>query len=189
MEAKDKAVKKTEKPKKPEDRGSLTNIGVEWIDKEANEVRAKLPYPETTATKDSFLEYQRVIAISGLVTTNKEQHGLDGAGRMNLAAKQFYSLEAQDGTESLLDEEVCKLHNLQDELVALAMCGTNDGSMRIKAANAASTVSRTVASLLETKRRYRTGGEQIVKHVHVNDGGQAIVGMEGVKIANGETIE
>jgi hypothetical protein len=37
---------------------------------------------------------------------------------------------------------------------------------------------RTFTSQMETLKKYRTGGQQkmIVKHIHVNQGGQAIVG-------------
>ena len=37
---------------------------------------------------------------------------------------------------------------------------------------------RTFAAQMETLKRYRSGGQQkvIVEHVHVNKGGQAIVG-------------
>ena len=49
-------------------------------------------------------------------------------------------------------------------------------------------LARTFAVQMETLKRYRTGGEQkvTVQHVHVNDGGQAIVGtVAPVPLAGG----
>ncbi len=44
--------------------------------------------------------------------------------------------------------------------------------------NRATKMLRTFTMQMEALKRYRTGGEQkvIVEHVHVNQGGQAIVG-------------
>ena len=44
--------------------------------------------------------------------------------------------------------------------------------------NFATKMLRTFISQVETLKRYRGGGEQkmIVEHVHVNEGGQAVVG-------------
>ncbi len=45
--------------------------------------------------------------------------------------------------------------------------------------NQATKMLRTFAAQMEALKRYRTGGQQkvIVEHVHVNEGGQAIVGV------------
>jgi hypothetical protein len=46
------------------------------------------------------------------------------------------------------------------------------------ASNSLNKLARTFAMQMDALKRYRTGGQQsvIVKHVTVNDGGQAIVG-------------
>jgi hypothetical protein len=65
-------------------------------------------------------------------------------------------------------------------MAVLGRLGGGHGGDRhvLATATAASRLSRTFAILVETLRRQRSGGEQkiIVKHVTVNEGGQAIVG-------------
>jgi hypothetical protein len=70
-------------------------------------------------------------------------------------------------------------------MAVLGRLGGGHGGDRhvLATATAASRLSRTFAILVETLRRQRSGGEQkiIVKHVTVNEGGQAIVGVIGEK--------
>ena len=60
------------------------------------------------------------------------------------------------------------------------------------AVNLACKLQRTLVALVEALHRYRSGGQQkvVVEHVHVNEGGQAIVGVDGDRNPpiNGEDI-
>lgn len=56
-------------------------------------------------------------------------------------------------------------------------------------ASAAARLMRAYATQVETLRRLRNGGSQVVRveHVHVNDGGQALIGNVRKQGGSGET--
>ncbi len=56
------------------------------------------------------------------------------------------------------------------------------------AVNLACKLQRTLVALVEALHRYRSGGQQrvVVEHVHVNEGGQAVVGTIQSKGGGGE---
>jgi hypothetical protein len=88
-----------------------------------------------------------------------------------------------------------------EAMLAAQMAAVHSATMRFarSLAHAESTVqvdccertfnklARTFAVQLEALKRYRTGGEQkmVVQHVHVNEGGQAIVGNVAASTAGG----
>jgi hypothetical protein len=83
----------------------------------------------------------------------------------------------QDELETLLAAQMVGVHNLaMNAMYAAQREGqTVDGAERN--ANRAVKLTRTFAAQMEALKKYRAKGQQIkVEHVHVNQGGQAIVG-------------
>jgi hypothetical protein len=98
-------------------------------------------------------------------------HSLNEKG--NLAIRQMDALAPRDEVEAQLCEQIIKTNNLHDTAVDFASHEGNDPESRRRWMDMANRLARTHAAQVEALRKYRTGGEQIVKHVHVGEGGQA----------------
>lgn len=91
-------------------------------------------------------------------------------------------IEPRDQVETMLAAQMAAVHNATMTFARrLAHC--DNISQQDSAERAFNKLARTFATQLEALKRYRTGGQQhvTVKHVTVNEGGQAIVG----NVANG----
>ena len=90
------------------------------------------------------------------------------------------AIKPQDELEGMLSAQMLALHNASMECFLRAMLPEQSTESRGMNLNQGSKATRTYAALLETLSRYRGKGvsEQkvTVQHVHVSDGGQAIVG-------------
>ena len=96
---------------------------------------------------------------------------------LNAALAIVDGLESENETEAMLGVQMASTHALAMELLARArhaehVSTTNDY------ANVAVRLLRTYAAQMETFARLRRKGEQTVRveHVHVHEGGQAVVG-------------
>jgi hypothetical protein len=101
-------------------------------------------------------------------------HDGEGINYMVAAIKNIHPRDANEAmAEGLIAAVSMSLANYIDELARLR--GTPQQEMAERAVNR---LARTFAMLVGALKKYRTGGEQkpTVRHVSVNDGGQAIVG-------------
>ena len=84
------------------------------------------------------------------------------------------SIAPRDGVEALLATQMAAIH-----YAAINAARRIESAEYLEQAKqqegALNRLARTFASQVEALRKHRTGGEQTVRHVHVNDGGQAIV--------------
>jgi hypothetical protein len=97
--------------------------------------------------------------------------------RWNFALELMGVLEPRDGLEALLCSQCVGLHSLGMECLRRAAADqTSEGVDQN--VNRATRLLRTFATVAETLRTHRGGGQQkmIVEHVTVNAGGQAVVG-------------
>ena len=101
------------------------------------------------------------------------------------------ALAPTDATEALLVTQMVAIHKLtMVEARRLAVAETPD--QRDRASISLNKLARTFSAQLETLKRYRSKGEQVIRVQHqqvtVNEGGQAIVGdiqhSQGVPIKN-----
>lgn len=84
------------------------------------------------------------------------------------------SIAPRDGVEALLATQMAAVHVASIKAARrLENCEWAD-QLKMQE-GALNRLTRTFASQVEALRKHRTGGEQTVRHVHVNDGGQAIV--------------
>jgi hypothetical protein len=91
-------------------------------------------------------------------------------------------VEPKDELEGLLASQLLASHNAAMECYRRAMLPEQTFEGRRENLSQANKLSRTHATLLEALNRHRGKGQQkvTVEHVHVHEGGQAIVGnMEG----------
>jgi hypothetical protein len=86
----------------------------------------------------------------------------------------------KDQVEAILAAQMAAVHNATMTF-ARRRAHVETIPQQESAERAFNKLARTFASQVEALRRYRTGGEQkvLVKHVTVNEGGQAIVGNVG----------
>jgi hypothetical protein len=92
------------------------------------------------------------------------------------AAGAIVGIQPKGELEGMLAAQLIACHNASMECYRRAM--TSQLPARDYHLNQANKLSRTYATLLETLNRHRGKGQQkvTVEHVHVHEGGQAIVG-------------
>jgi hypothetical protein len=92
-------------------------------------------------------------------------------------SRSFKGVEPKDQVEAMLAAQMAAVHNATMTF-ARRRAHVETIPQQESAERAFNKLARTFASQVEALRRYRTGGEQkvLVKHVTVNEGGQAIVG-------------
>jgi hypothetical protein len=97
---------------------------------------------------------------------------------VNAALAMIEGEQPRGETECAIVVQMACVHSAT--MAILGRLGGGHGGDRhiLAAATAAGRLSRTFAVLVETLRRLRGGGDQHIRveHVHVHDGGQAIVG-------------
>lgn len=96
----------------------------------------------------------------------------------NGAVAAMHGIAPRDETEAMLALQMVATHQAAMECYRRAMIKDQTFEGRQAALNQGSKLSRTHAALLETLNKHRGKGKQTVtvEHVHVNQGGQAIVG-------------
>ena len=94
------------------------------------------------------------------------------------AAAGLAGIGPQDELEGMIAAQLLAAHNAAMECYRRAMFGEQTFEGRRENLNQANKLSRTYATLLEALNRHRGKGQQkvTVEHVHVHEGGQAIVG-------------
>jgi hypothetical protein len=94
------------------------------------------------------------------------------------AVDALIGIKPGDELEGMIAAQLVACHNASMECYRRAMIGEQTFEGRRENLNQASKLSRTYATLLESLNRHRGKGAQkvTVEHVHVHEGGQAIVG-------------
>ena len=111
-----------------------------------------------------------------------EDYGEDKAACARTTVSALRSIGPQDGIEGLLANQMVATHFQAIASFQKANL-TKDVNFRDRYTNMATKLSRTFIAQLEALNKYRGKGQQkmTVEHVHVNDGGQAIVGSISAK--------
>ncbi|UCE56480.1 MAG: hypothetical protein JSV31_13845 [Desulfobacterales bacterium] len=96
----------------------------------------------------------------------------------NHAMAILHGIRPMDEIEGLLAVQMIGVHNMAMNAMRLAMISGQYPDSIERNTNRATKLLRTFAAQMEALKKYRSGGQQkmIVEHVHVNKGGQAIVG-------------
>lgn len=101
---------------------------------------------------------------------------------LSAAVAGLVGINPADELEGMLAAQLIACHNASMECYRRAMIGEQTFEGRRENLSQANKLSRTYATLLEALNRHRGKGQQkvTVEHVHVHNGGQAIVGnVEG----------
>jgi len=126
------------------------------------------------------------------VSAKEDDTDANEAG-LNFLLSMVKALAPKDEIETMLGAQMAVIH-LATMTMANRLMHTSTLPQQDSAERALNKLARTFAAQVEALKRYRTGGEQkvTVEHVHVHDGGQAIVGHvehtgEGRTKINGST--
>lgn len=117
-----------------------------------------------------------------LVSQNLSRAFGDDETAMNTALTFAEGLDPKDETEGLLVTQMTTAHLLAMEFAKRAIIPQQDFEVAEYLTNRTVKLMRVFNEQLATLQKYRGKGQQkvTVKHVHVNEGGQAIVGsVEG----------
>ena len=102
----------------------------------------------------------------------------DAADVLNQNLPILQAIKPQDELEGMLAVQMVGLHNLTMEMMSRATILDQTVEGVTSNINRITKLSRTFAALLEALNRHRNKGQQkmTVEHVHINKGGQAIIG-------------
>ncbi len=141
----------------------------------------EVKFAEALGTPDGDLQghlfEQAIQTFKGTVSTDGEDYK-----RITVAANSLMAIlsgiQPQDEIEGMLAVQMIGVHNMAMRTMGLAMLGGQTFEGKKNNVNFATKMLRTFMAQMEALKKYRTGGQQkmIVEHVHVNQGGQAIVG-------------
>jgi hypothetical protein len=96
----------------------------------------------------------------------------------NIAMAILNGVHPKDETEAMLAIQMIGVHNVAMETLSRAMLSNQTFEGKQASVNQATKLIRAFTTQMEALKKYRTGGQQkvTVEHVHVNEGGKAIVG-------------
>lgn len=127
----------------------------------------------TSPAWNKAILYQTVSSVAPLTWEENPTHAACDAGLAGLT-----EIAPKDALEAMLAAQMIATHNAAMECLRRSnLKGQNLQARQINL-SMANKLSRTYASLLNAFDKHRGKGQQkmTVKHVHVNSGGQAIVG-------------
>jgi len=113
--------------------------------------------------------------INQVANANREEDG--GVRQVNFAKDMIAGIAPRDAVETMLATQMASVHVAAMRHLRMLRNVDNIPQLEIQE-RTVNKLTRTFAAQVEALRKYRTGGQQNVevRHVHVNEGGQAIVG-------------
>ena len=135
---------------------------------------------EALGTPDSDLQNHLLAQVCQTFDGTVSSDGYDKdkvVSAYNDALAILTGIQPQDEIEGMLAVQMIGVHNMAMNYMGKAT-RTERVDFMTTYMNGATKSLRTFAAQMEALKRYRTGGQQkmVVEHVHVNEGGQAIVG-------------
>ncbi|MDE0810814.1 MAG: hypothetical protein OSB69_16065 [Alphaproteobacteria bacterium] len=127
------------------------------------------------STDDAFIDG----IITQLVKVRSQDQGIDEGG-VNFMVSVIRGIEPKDQMETMLAAQMAAVHNATMTF-ARRLNHVDNIQQQDSAERAFNRLGRTFTTQMEALKRYRTSGQQkmTVEHVHVHEGGQAIVGNVG----------
>ncbi len=114
--------------------------------------------------------------LKQLANVGSQGKSLDES-ELNFMLAVIKGVEPKDQVEAMLAAQMAAVH-MAMMTFARRLAHVDNIQQQDSAERAFNKLARTFAAQVEALRRHRTGGEQkvTVEHVHVHEGGQAIVG-------------
>lgn len=156
-------VEVQERPK-PED--GAYSIGPKHLDEKGHSYALVGSF---ATTSESFTT-AGLLGLAGLSVAD----GKVDTDSVNAKLALIGAIDPQNELETALALQMVATHDLSMDLLRRAKYSANRDAMR-DFANLATKLSRTFSVQMKTLGDWRRGGEQVVRHVHVYEGGQAVV--------------
>jgi len=158
-------LKEAEPPKLKEEKGKLAL---------SDDVMGRPALMESLGTLDGLLVNFLLSQASSSIFFDVYSR----ADKCNLVLAMLHGIRPRDEVEGMLAVQMVGVHNLAMEFVRRAMLKDQTFEGINMAVARADKLMRTFTMQLDALNRHRGKGQQkvIVEHVHVNEGGQAIVG-------------
>jgi hypothetical protein len=143
-------------------------------------IKASLPVETTQGYSPKNPELREVLYIqSGFTTPNFSEKEDPKAiqSQLSASAALTHEMAPRDAVEMLLCNQMAAVHHLTMRIARLGLKTESMDSLE-RLTGVVSRLSRAYTVQVETLAAYRGKGKQEVnvKHVHVNEGGQAIIG-------------
>ena len=114
------------------------------------------------------------LSLTQLTNILKPSGSDDVTVQMNAAIWMMSEIAPQNGLEAMLAQQMIATHHLSMDLARRTIKA--DGLAQYQAhGNLATKFARTFTAQMEALSKLRRGGEQIVRHIHVGPGAQAVI--------------
>ena len=125
------------------------------------------------ALSTSSTDFESYVMAS-LFNVLKPSGETDATVQVNAAIAMLSEIAPQNGLEAMLAAQMIVAHHLSMDLARRTVQA--EGLPQYQAhGNLATKFARTFTAQMEALSKLRRGGEQVVRHVHVNEGGQALI--------------
>ncbi len=174
-------VRHLEKPKRPKARIKVLGKNLTGYDHEEIAI-GQLAVMEAVGTSDCDFIHPLISQLVDAASIGPEPE----ENKINFMLSVVKGIEPRDQIEAMLGAQIAAVH-MASMTFARRLNHVKNIPQQDAAEKAFNKLMRTFTTQMEALRKYRSGGEQkvTVKHVTVNDGGQAIVGNVTHKGGNG----
>lgn len=155
------------------ERPSFSSVGVE-DDKLVVSATDKQVAALPKALGSDSQAFQNALLLQTLNGLSLYKEGADMAGGLNAALAIMGAVAPTNEMEALLAAQMVVTNHFAMLSWSRASGQTDMAVVQANAAMA-NKASRTFVMQMEALAKLRRGGEQVVRHVHVNDGGQAVI--------------
>jgi hypothetical protein len=125
---------------------------------------------ETFGTTSGDFLNSSVLQLAN-VTMRNNKSSLEG---LNASLALVGAIAPENELEAALASQMAATHELSMEMLRRTRTTDNREAMR-EYGNMATKLTRTFTTQMKALSDWRRGGEQVVRHVHVNQGGKAVV--------------
>ena len=147
-----------------------------------DEAGDKLVIKSTKENLDNMLELFKTDSVEVFtehicsIVSADYREDVDQARKNRAAVDKMVDLAPRDSIEVSLCVQMLILHQQFVYMTRVSNnIDVNSGESVLAARTHAMRLSREYLNHVDTLRKYRTGGVQTIKHIHVNEGGQAVV--------------
>ena len=163
-----------ERPKPPRLKMSKDKGGVQ-IEFEGDNRRALLAMHSVSGMRNADAANLLVDQLAKLTASDLER---ESVAQVNSAIAMMDEIQPSDGPEAMLAAQMVAVHFASMQCFSRALLSDQTFAGRELNLKHGAKLSRIYAQQVEALDRHRRKGQQtvVVEHVHVNDGGQAIVG-------------
>ena len=148
----------------------------EVFEEEANKLLVVEEQPKIDAGLDVLNTLEKNPSMINVESSAKRTDLLLDAGVLPTALDAAESIEAKNSLERMLAHQMALCHDAAFKAISQAR-GKEDTVEQVRLLNAGARFMETFQKGMLTLHKVRTGGKQtvIVQHVHVTEGGQAVV--------------